>query len=242
MQGPTDGRHAHRFVHDNLKGWMVLTDIYFAVLLTGVGPGDHGNRLTGAEGISEKMPQNIMEIRFYKETNHDPYPDKLDAFTSFIRMLADIPSSEGTMYFDFVIRYWGTRPVEVHNPLYYLQFTAMRGNEMLNTGYKPPIPLINTKSEIMPEDFNFGIMEFEENGKALNIPEEINRPTLLFERGDERMYRLSVPGFRDSGEIQPFSSGIYTVSFLFSIIVVKHGDEPAQHLTFKTSPVTVRIK
>ncbi len=224
------------------KECMVLEIIGYTVLICGITGINPSNHETGPVKTIGQMNQKIMEIRFNKETSYESFSEKLDSFSSFVRIPGIIPASKSCLDFDLVIRYTGNEPVEIYNPLYYLQFTVIGRGGQLNTAYKPPIPLINTKTEILPDDFIFDISKLEENGKELNIQEEVNKPSLVFENGGERVYRLNIRGYEDSGRFRPLDAGSYQISFLFSIIAVGKENDTIQHLTFKTNQVTVQIE
>jgi len=219
----------------------VQTYVLISYLIFGVINTNSGN-LKNEEKTSRQMYQKMTKINFNKEVTYDQNAEKTDPFSAYVNISEFLPLNTGGWEFEFVIKYTGDESVEVYNPLYYLQFTIVKQGVQLNTTFKAPIPLINIKSEISADDFNFTISTITANGKEQIIKEEVNKACLVFNSGDERYYKLCIPGYEDSGKTISFGAGSYQLVFLFSIIsIIKENVDP-QYITFKTSPITIQIE
>src|SRR5262245_55724429 len=173
---------------------------------------------------SPKMKDsNMKTINFSDLNNTGGVNSNIAAFSASVNISETQSASSGGISFELSLQYEGTNDIAVHNPIYFVQYILKgRDKAQLFNGGKPPIPLINRKGPIdETTDFNFNILKIEKNGQNLNIREQVNMPTIQFQRGDKLSYYLQIPKKhldQQTRESEDLPEGLYDIELLFSII------------------------
>jgi len=191
---------------------------------------------------SQMKKQKITEINFKPIADPGHLPGRVDSFSALIKISEKFSAAEGSFNFIFILRYNGIEDIVINNPLYYLQYKVQHEGKYLDIDRHAPIPLINSKSGVNTDDFNFDISKIEKDGKEINIKEEVNKPSIPFKTEENIFYSLSIPGFLQDGKLNRFQQGVYNVSFLFSIIEANIISQHPQNLTLQTNPIIINIE
>lgn len=185
--------------------------------------------------------ENILEIAFHHVNGSSTSTNNTNSFSALIQLAEKQGAKEG-INFDFVLQYEGEKVTAIHNPLFYFQYTVQSGDLHLKTEWKAPIPLINSKSKVTPDDFNFHILKIRSGDKELLIDREINKTTIEVEASETIIYSLRNGGFMKDGNVQSFKPGTYQLSFQFSIILADQESKPLQAVTLKTNSVMIHLE
>jgi hypothetical protein len=188
------------------------------------------------------MNKKTIEIHFHNADENHSFSDEANPFSVLVRMSDRFPVFAGTFNLDFILKYDGVKQVAIYNPLYFLQYMVQFNDVYLKTDRKAPIPLINSKSGINADDFNFDILKIEENGNEINIKNEVRKFSIEVNKGDSISYSLRIPGYVQAGNLVTFRPGVYQLTFLFSAVIVHDENEPSKSMSFTTNPVTLCIE
>ncbi len=208
-------------------------------------------QLASAENLNQTKLQKMNEsntkiISFFDVNKTDHLTNDMTAFSAVLT-IAEIQSvSNGGIDFGLSLQYEGANRIEIHNPIYFFQ-TILSGRDktQLFNGGKPPIPLINRKGPINEAtDFNFNILAIKKNGDSLNIHEQINLPSIPFQKGDEQSYYLQISKYlnQQTKQLEDIPQGIYHLEILFSIIGADSTEGDLQNRTLKVQDISVSFR
>ena len=193
---------------------------------------------------SQKMEgSNMTTINCSDLKNTDGVNKNIAAFSASVNISETQSASSGGISFELDLQYEGTNDIAVHNPIYFVQY-ILKGSDkaQLFNGGKPPIPLINRKGPIdETADFNFDILKIEKNGRSLNIREQVNLPTIQFQRGDTLRYYLQISRYlnQQTRQSEDLPEGRYHMELLFSIIEADTTESSRQSRTLKAENISV---
>jgi len=193
---------------------------------------------------SQKMEgSNMTTINCSDLKNTDGVNKNIAAFSASVNISETQSASSGGISFELGLRYEGTNDIAVHNPIYFVQYILKGGDKaQLFNGGKPPIPLINRKGPIdETADFNFNILKIEKNGRNLSIREQVNMPTIQFQRGDRLGYYLQISKYlnQQTRQSEDVPEGLYHMELLFSIIDADTTESSPQSRTLKAEDISV---
>ena len=185
----------------------------------------------------------MKTINFSDLKNTDCVNKNITAFSAILNISEMQSASNGGINFELGLQYEGTNDIAVYNPIYFVQY-ILKGSDkaQLFNGGKPPIPLINRKRPIdETTDFNFNILKIKKNGENLNIGEQVNMPTIHFQRGDKLSYYLQISKYLNQQTRQPedVPEGLYHIELLFSIIEADTTGSSLQSRTLKVQDISI---
>jgi hypothetical protein len=120
------------------------------------------------------------------------------------------------------LQYNGVKKVEIHNPIYFIQYHLTgsdKGQRFDNK--KPPIPLVHLQGKIdAGADFSFQILAITRNGQDLDIQEQVNTSIVAFTHGGDQRYFLQISKFTDekTRRSEGIPEGKYRLEIVFSIV------------------------
>jgi hypothetical protein len=198
----------------------------------------------------QKMDEpDTKTVRFFDLKNIDRLDKDIASFSAILSVAGSQYASNGGINFELSLRYEAPGRIEIHNPLYFIQYSLTGSDKTrLFNNRKPPIPLIHRQGPIAADsDFSFSILKIEKDGKNLNIQEQANMPTLAFVNGDEQTYLLQISKFinEESREPKDIPAGNYHLEVVFSIIKASidgKTTENPQSRTLKAQDIVVLYK
>lgn len=198
----------------------------------------------------QKMDEmDTKTIRFFDLKNIDHLEKDIASFSATLSVAETQRASNGGINFELSLRYEAPGKIEIHNPLYFIQYSLTGSDKTrLFNNRKPPIPLIHRQRPIdAATDFSFNILKIEKDGGNLNIQEQVRMPTLAFTQGDEQRYFLKISKFINEGTRQPedIPGGNYHLEVVFSIIKASidgKTTENPQSRTLKAQDIAVLYK
>lgn len=174
----------------------------------------------------------IKSVQFSDTRPVDALNADLAGFSAILNVAEAQPVSNGGINFDLSLRYHSTHEVEIHNPLYFIQYHLTGSNKHQQfDNKKPPIPLIHRQGKIDPAaDFSFQILAITKNGQSLDIKEQVNTPTLVFTQGDDQTYFLQISKFTDekTRQSEGIPEGKYHLEIAFSIVKAGISDKATE--------------
>ena len=202
---------------------------------------DHGERSMMKEPKTKSI--QFSDIQPIEQTNGD-----MLAFSAVLRAAEIQDISSGGISFEVSLQYAGTNKIEIHNPLYFIQYNLTDVDKKQRfDNKKPPIPLIHRQGKIDPAaDFSFQILAIARNTQNQDIPAQVNTPTITFANGDMQRYFLRISEYMD-GQIPQTADipeGNYQLQLIFSIIEAtasKTGERPPSR-TLKAEGVLISYK
>jgi hypothetical protein len=183
----------------------------------------------------------MKTINFSDVKITDGVNENISAFSAILNISELQSVSNGGINFELGLQYSGTSGVAIHNPIYFIQYILKGSDKTQFSGGKPPIPLINRKGPIDEmSDFNFNILEIKKNGENLNISEQVNMPTIHFQRGDKLSYHLQISKYLNQQTRKPedVPEGRYHIELLFSIIGADKTEGSLQSRTLKVQDIS----
>jgi len=197
----------------------------------------------------QKMDEPDTEtVRFFDLKNIDRLDKDIASFLAILSVAGSQYASNGGINFELSLRSEAPRKIEIHNPLYFIQYSLTGSDKTrLFNNRKPPIPLIHRQRPIdAATDFSFNILKIEKDGRNLNIQEQARMPTLAFTQGDEQRYFLQISKFIDeeTRQAEDIPAGKYHLEVVFSIIKAIDGKttENPQSRTLKAQDIVILYK
>ncbi|WP_143053069.1 hypothetical protein [Nitrosovibrio tenuis] len=188
----------------------------------------------------------MKTISFFDLKSIDHLGKDIAAFSAMLNIAEVQAVSNGGINLELSLRYEGTDSIEIHNPLYFVQYILAGSDKtQLFNNTKPPIPLINRQGPIDPNiDFSFNILGIQKNGENQNIHEQVNVPTLTFNKSDRQSYFLQISKYLNQRTRQPedIPEGIYQLEVIFSIINAGKGANGPQSRTLKAQDISIRLQ
>lgn len=169
--------------------------------------------------MNEPKIKNVQfsDIRPAETSNAD-----LAGFSAILKIAEAQPVSPRGISFELSLQYNGINRVEIHNPLYFVQYNLTGSDKTQRfDNKKPPIPLVHRQGKIDPAtDFSFQILAITRNGQSLDIKEQVNMPILAFTEGDTQKYSLQISRFTDekTRQSEEIPEGKYHLEIAFSIV------------------------
>lgn len=176
-------------------------------------------------GQSQRSKMNepkIKRVQFFDSRPVDTSNAHLAGFSAILNIAEAQPVSARGISFELSLQYNGINRVEIHNPLYFVQYNLTgSGKGQRFDNKKPPIPLIHRQGKIDPAtDFSFQILAITRNGQNLDIHEQVNTPILAFTQGGDQKYSLQISRFTDekTHQSEEIPEGKYHLEIVFSIV------------------------
>lgn len=188
-----------------------------------------------------------MKIISFSDTKKTDYFIKdISTFLAEIAIAEIQFVSNGGIDFEISLLYEGTNNIVIHNPIYFFQYILSgRDKAQLFKGGKPPIPLVNRMLPISEAtDFNFNILAIKKNGDCLNIHEQVNMPSISFQKGDKQSYLLQISKFlnQQTKQLEDIPQGTYHLELLFSIIGLETTEGDLQSRTLEVKNISVLFR
>jgi hypothetical protein len=203
----------------------------------------------GRVGEQKMDETDIKTVRFFDLKDVDRLDRDIASFSATLNVAEAQYASNGGINFELSLRYVGSARIEIHNPLYFIQYSLTGSDKtQLFNNRKPPIPLIHRQGPIdATADFSFSILKIEKDGENLNIQEQVNMPTLAFTQSGEQRYFLQISKFINEGTRQPedIPAGKYHLEVVFSIIKASINGkttENPQSRTLKAPDIAILYK
>jgi hypothetical protein len=254
MHGQTAGPPARRCVPELLMnaGFARITLLLPLLLVVQSGYTEYRENHDQARWRvgEQKMDElDIKTVRFFDLKNVDRLDKDIASFSAILNVAEAQYASNGGINFELSLRYAAPVRIEIHNPLYFIQYSLTGSDKTrLFNNRKPPIPLIHRQGPIdATADFSFSILKIEKGGESLNIQEQVNMPTLAFTQSGEQRYFLQISKFINEGTRQPedIPGGNYHLEVVFSIIKASidgKTTENPQSRTLKAQDIAVLYK
>jgi hypothetical protein len=192
-----------------------------------------------AAGSKKVDVPNMKTISFSDLKDTAQLDKNIRAFSAVLDFSETQSAADRGISFAIVLEYEGADAIAIHNPLYFLQY-VLKGSDKTQQfkGKKAPIPLINRQGPLdETTDFNFDILGILKNGTALTVRDEVNRPTVSFQKGDKQNYRLKI-----SPPTENWSGGDYYLDLLLSIVGSDSSGGAPQSRTLGVQDVAISIK
>src|SRR5690242_7238438 len=202
-----------------MNGWLTRIALLLAILpFTAPADAEHLDHGKGSKMNESK----IKSVQFRDIGTDDRSNGDIAAFSAILIVAGAQPASNGGINLDLSLKYQGTHKVEIHNPLYFIQY-HLTGSDKTQRfdNKKPPIPLVHRQGKIDPAtDFSFQILAITKNGQNLDTPEQVNAPTVAFTQGDDQKYFLQISKFTDekTQRAEELPEGEYHLEIAFSIV------------------------
>ena len=188
----------------------------------------------------------MKPIPFSDLDNTDDLNEDIKAFSATLNISQTQTAANGGIRFELALEYEGANNIDIHNPLYFVEY-ALKGSDDSRSfrGEKPPILLINRKGPIDENsDFSFDILRITKNGGDLNIKQQVNSPILGFKKGDQQIYYLQLSKHlnQQTGKAEKIPEGAYHLELLFSLVQSDTSDNDPHSRTLKVQDISVSLK